>query len=53
MNRAKLTTSNFAFIYLLGFLLTGLLVFVTNRDSCANADYARYMGPETCPTAHK
>lgn len=53
MNRTKLTGTNYAFLYLVGFLLTGLLVFVTQRDSCANVDYAKYMGPETCPVAKK
>lgn len=45
--------TNYAAIYLVGFLMAAFLSFLTQRDSCANADYARYMGPEACPTAQK
>lgn len=53
MRHKQLGQTNYAAIYLTSFLLVALLGFVTHRDSCANPSYARYMGPETCPTANK
>lgn len=53
MKFLKLTDSNYCFVYLTGFLFAALLIFIAGRDSCANPDYAKYMGPETCPALHK
>ena len=40
--------TNYAAIYLAGFLVVSLLAFITNRDSCANPDYRAYMGAHAC-----